>query len=242
MRVGKRVFAPSGSIVALYGLVTTIMLGLGVWQLVRADEKNAMLLAAKTAAAKPAVDIQTVAELPVAAARYERVRATGEYLHELQFLWDNRVHRGRAGYEVLTPLQLSTGEVLLVKRADLPDTTIDNTLQAAGVHIEGALSNPSRGFASGPAFSATARFPKVLQYIDYAAVSGAIKLPVLPVLLQPLASQANAATLELVWQPTAFGPERHYGYAFQWFAMAVALTCLFVFLNLQPARVDEHGG
>ena len=33
------------------------------------------------------------------------------------------------------------------------------------------------------------------------------------------------------WQPAASGPEKHYSYAFQWFAMAVGLTVLFVVVN-----------
>ncbi len=37
-----------------------------------------------------------------------------------QFLLDNMTHAGRAGYEVLTPLLLDDGRVLLVNRGWLP--------------------------------------------------------------------------------------------------------------------------
>ena len=33
------------------------------------------------------------------------------------------------------------------------------------------------------------------------------------------------------WQPVATGPMKHYGYAFQWFAMLAAVIFLFVYLN-----------
>jgi len=30
------------------------------------------------------------------------------------------------------------------------------------------------------------------------------------------------------WRPSDFGPERHIGYAFQWFALAVTLVILYL--------------
>ncbi|MCB1318421.1 MAG: hypothetical protein KDK27_20790, partial [Leptospiraceae bacterium] len=34
-----------------------------------------------------------------------------------------------------------------------------------------------------------------------------------------------------IWQPVAFGPEKHYAYALQWFAIAFALLVIYIVLN-----------
>jgi surfeit locus 1 family protein len=41
-------------------------------------------------------------------------------------------------------------------------------------------------------------------------------------------------------QPTSgFGPERHLGYAVQWFALAATLVAIYVGVNLQPGAVSD---
>ena len=41
------------------------------------------------------------------------------------------------------------------------------------------------------------------------------------------------------WQVVPFGPERHLGYAVQWFAMASALLAIYLSVNL--TRVNRDG-
>ena len=101
---------------------------LGRWQLDRADEKRA--LAAAFASAGPAVELpDDSGSLP----RYQRVIARGRYDSRHQFLLDNRVHEGRAGVQVLTPLVLDGGGMVLVNRGwqpfgrtrqDLPEVAV----------------------------------------------------------------------------------------------------------------------
>ena len=52
--------------------------------------------------------------------RYTQVRVRGEWMADRQFLLDNRTRDGRAGYEVLTPLQLEDGREVLVNRGWIP--------------------------------------------------------------------------------------------------------------------------
>src|SRR6202034_3263269 len=83
---------------------------------------------------------ESVAELgqrPIAALpRYAQVRLQGSYDGAHQFLLDNMSHNGQPGYEVLTPLRLNDGRIVVVNRGfvpltasrrQLPDVRIDVT-------------------------------------------------------------------------------------------------------------------
>src|SRR6185312_11348887 len=52
--------------------------------------------------------------------RFQRVSVAGRYDAMYQFLLDNRINEGRAGYEVLTPLDLDDGRTVLVNRGWVP--------------------------------------------------------------------------------------------------------------------------
>ena len=41
------------------------------------------------------------------------------------------------------------------------------------------------------------------------------------------------------WNPVVVGPERHVGYAVQWFALAAALVILYVWVNLNRIGVEQ---
>ena len=87
----------------------------GNWQRGRMHAKEA--LGAQLAAAQAA----PVAPLPGgtvdwAAWRFRAVEARGTFDAPRQFLLDNRVHRGRVGYHVVTPLRLDDGRVVLIDR------------------------------------------------------------------------------------------------------------------------------
>ena len=237
--------------VVIYLIVVSLMVALALWQLQRADEKIDMLSAAERARQVPAVAIDTVTDPAVAAATYRRVTATGCYVQGRQFLWDNRSHDGQPGFEVITPLRLASGGLALVNRGwlpmgptrdDLPDLQIGGK-QPMCVTLEGSLTRPSRGFMSGPAVAAAGSWPRILQYFDYPALETALGEPIVPGVVQLGQSGAPSSRPEALianWQPTASGPERHYGYAFQWFAMATALTVLFVVLNTRKAGLPIH--
>ena len=40
------------------------------------------------------------------------------------------------------------------------------------------------------------------------------------------------------WQPIVYGPEKHYGYAAQWFGMALATIILFFFATIKRNKYE----
>lgn len=226
------------------------MLWLGNWQLNRAALKVDMQTAAQAALSAAALPLAEIFNVPDAARRYTRVSLQGTYDESRQFLWDNRTHNGSAGYEVITPMLLADGQWALVNRGwihaglsrdILPDVSLPSEVAQTPVAIEGYLSIPSKGFASGDALSQGSQWPRRLQYLDYEAIGRSLNEKVLPALVQAQSLAADAKTstaltprpewLTANWQPAASGPARHYSYAFQWFAMALALTGIFLIVN-----------
>lgn len=56
-----------------------------------------------------------------------------------------------------------------------------------------------------------------------------------------LRAEPGPASYEADWPVVAMGPEKHLGYAVQWFAMATALLGLYLYLGLHNAKEKHHG-
>lgn len=251
MRIGIFEHKPSLTIVCLYVLFVATLLMLGTWQMQRAATKTTILAAAAQSQDTAAVSPAEIDDIETAAAEHTLLRFQGTYHGEQQFLWDNRVYKGQAGFEVITPVRTDAGFVLVNRgwvapgatRQDLPDVAINAALRSATVTITGLFSRPSQGFASGPAFDANKPWPRLLSFYDYQLIEQALGSPVLAGVVQPQvkssehdengdALEARAEYYTANWEPIAsIGPTRHYGYAFQWYAMALALTILYIVYN-----------
>jgi len=252
MRIFNRQFSPKLWAVVLYLAILLCMLWLGHWQLQRAALKVFLQESAESASSAVATGLMDITDLIDAASRYQRVSLQGSYDAQRQFLWDNRTHKGVAGFEVLVPVKLVSGQSVLVNRGwiapgatrqQLPVVELPQAATRELISLEGFLSRPSQGFASGPAVAAAQTWPKLLQYIDYDAIGAELGEPILPVVVQAQAVDTDAVGVTVLtsrpewltanWQPAASGPAKHYSYAFQWFAMATALTILFIVVNIR---------
>ena len=233
-------------------LVSALFLSLGIWQLNRAEEKRTILAREADAADAPVVSIDAVLDdIDTAAIRYARVAITGVWMPEKQLLWDNRVSAGKAGYEVITPFLTESGKTVLVNRGwlpvgpsreQLPDVSKGLNSEAL-VSFQGVVSRPSKGLASGPAIEPSERWPKRVQYLDYAAFDEAVGAGLVPMLIQGrLAGEPVTEAWHLVgnWEPTEeFGPSRHLGYAVQWFALLATLVFLYLWYEVRLFRTSK---
>lgn len=226
LRLGSRDFAPRLVPTVAMLALGALCIALGQWQLGRAAEKRA--LAAEFARG----DAAPVA-LPPAPddRRYARVALSGRYLADRQFLLDNMTHDGQAGYRVLTPLATEEGPLVLVDRGWLPVGASRAALPPVAVgttprRVTGRLDRLPR---AGIRLAAVAEggWPRRVSYPRFAELEAALGHPLYPaiVLLDPTAADGYLRD----WQPPAPGPERHLGYALQWFAFAATLVaCWFV--------------
>jgi surfeit locus 1 family protein len=245
LAAGKRVFTPPAWGVILAVLATGAFLALGNWQLGRAREKQA-LLAEFEAGGRATIDAdgRNLGGL----GRYQRVRIGGSYDATRQLLLDNMPSPvdGRPGFRVLTPLRRADGRgwVLVDRgwvplgptREDLPDVAVGGEPR----RVSGVLDVlPVPGLRAGPAaVPGDSRWPRVMLFPTAADVESALGTAVEARIV--LLDDADPDGFERKWRPAlGFGPERHLGYAVQWFAFALVAAVLFIALNLRRVNADE---
>ncbi len=238
MRIRSWIFHPGWASTLVVLLLLPLLLMLGFWQLDRGEQKAGLQTAFADQAGQPPVTLAE-ANLADVARRYQRVTVLGHYDGAHQILLDNQVRSGQPGYHVLTPLRLPEGSAILVNRGWIALGESRQVLPLLAVPTEqvtvtGWLAQPAQpGLKLGDATGADRRWPRVVPYVDYERLAAILAYPLQPavVLLDPEASSGY----ERDWQPRfgGFGPERHQGYAVQWFSLAAALVILYLTANLR---------
>jgi len=220
-----------------------LTLRLGAWQLDRADQKIALQASLEARSREPALDGASLARSPLAAEaqHHRRVSLRGRWLAEQTVFLDNRQMDGKVGFFVVTPLVLMPGSgVVLVQRGwaarhftsrtELPALTTAEGIVA----VDGIVAPaPSRLFDLGDAASGPIR-----QNLDIASFARDSGLDLLPLsVLQVEAPGATADGLLRHWPAPAADVQKHYGYAFQWFALAAGIAFLYVWHRfIRPAK------
>src|SRR6266849_3472644 len=217
-------------------LLLPVFIGLGLWQLDRAEQKRA-LQAEYDARSQDApipirARVQTAEEL-----RFYRIIVKGHYDPDYQILLDNRVHQGRAGYHVITPLRVAGSDVRVLinrgwiplgeTRADLPHATVLEGLQeVTGLAV---VPQPRHFVLSAEAEPSNDAWQPVWEYLDIKRYAAAVPFKLQPVVV--LLAPANAGGFVREWARLDAGIATHQGYAFQWFTLALALLAAYLFVN-----------
>lgn len=224
---------------ALLGAALTARLG--VWQLDRAAQKVALQAAIDAQAARPALGN---AELSAngAGQLHRQVRLRGRWVSDRTVWLDNRPMDGRAGFYVVTPLRLAgRGEAILVERGWAPRDAFDRSrlpavsTPAGEIEVEGRLAaSPSRLYQLGEGSTGTIR--QNLDPAAFAVESGLALLPLTVVQTAPAGAQDG---LLRHWPAPDLGLQKHYGYAFQWFALCALILGLYVWFQLVRPRLRK---
>ncbi|MBR9883757.1 MAG: SURF1 family protein [Oceanospirillales bacterium] len=221
--MGKRI----GSRVWLYPLcllLLALFCSLGFWQLDRAEQKRRW----QAQQSEQRLIDPTPAELQAALSEKEWVAVSVDidWLKQMPLYLDNRTHQGRAGYEVLLPARLGSGQLILTNIGWLQgpklreqEPTVDSPMSG---RFEGVVGMPVDTFRLNDSGSgADWRLERLMS--GEAGERWGLDLPpwVLwltePVVEDVVARVPGAGTLP---------PERHLGYAVQWFALAFTLVSI----------------
>jgi surfeit locus 1 family protein len=216
--------------------------GLGTWQLNRAAQKIAIQSALEARALLPVLAAADLARDADAAAlqHYRPARLRGQWVAEHTVFLENRQMNARVGFYVVTPLQLEgRHEAVLVQRGWVVRNLNDRSLlpqiatKAGPVEVEGLIAPPPARLYE---FSAVAT-GAIRQNLDLAAFATETGLRLAPLSLQQQdpAGTANDGLLRQWPRPTA-DVQKHYGYAFQWFAMSALMAGLYVWFQLLRPR------
>ena len=234
-------FRPSlwPTLAAAAGIALT--LALANWQLGRGHEKAELRARIDQLAKGPAINVSGV-ELNVQDVQLRRIEARGTFEPKYGVFIDNRVRHGVVGYHVVMPLKLGDGSrYVLVNRGWVAGTGDRNRLPeiktpAGAVTVSGLALVPSKRFLE---LSSKTEEGRVWQNLTLERYRRAVPIALQPVVIQQ--DQAGAPDDGLVreWDPPDLGIDRHYAYAFQWFALAATILMFYLVTHVKRKTGKE---
>lgn len=231
--MNARRFRPTwwGTILAIIGVAAGIHLGL--WQTGRAQEKQQIADAMARRATAPAIHVGGEL-LRVDDVMFRTVEATGRFDPDGLVLLDNRVHKGRVGFEVVMPLRIAGADLhLLVNRGWIAGTGDRRRLPEVAtpkgdVAVIGFAVVPGQNVYE---LSAEAIEGRVWQNLSIERYAAHTKYKVQPVLVR----QSNDLQDGLVrdWAISDRAINVHRSYAFQWYALAGLVLIVYLVMSLR---------
>lgn len=213
-----------------------LALALGNWQLGRAQEKRELKARFDALATEPPINVPG-AELAAKDVELRRVEARGVFDPGHAVFVDNRIHRGVVGYHVVMPLKLEGSErhvlvnrgwiAAMSTRAELPQVrTPSGAIAVSGVAVVpgSRMVELSGEVMEGP----------VWQNLTIERYRQARPLNVQPFVIRQDSALEDGLVRE--WEAPDFGIDKHYGYAFQWFALALTLLIFYAVTRIRRKR------
>lgn len=228
------------------------MINLGFWQLRRLDEKqafNAVIEARYNAGPQPLDDLlgRVASDDPTADGfadiEWYPATVTGTYLPDLEFRVTNRSQHGRPGENIVTPLRIDDGRVLLVNRGFVP-----LRIETAPPPPDGEVSvigrvrrHQEKGF--GQASDATEGPVEYMQRFDIPNIDRRMDVDLEPVYVNVISSQPSNRTDAGLPEPVIapeLGEGNHLSYAVQWFIFSVAVAVGWVLAVRHSSRARQQ--
>ena len=219
------------TVAAIFFIVVTIMLG--NWQLSRAQEKEERQTQLNQLSQQPVISIPT-SPIRLEDYKFRKVEVHGTYVPTHTIYLDNKIKRGRVGYQIITPVRLdkSSMHVLINRgwvaagrtRSELPDIPTPT----GKVTVSGIAESPTMRTLELSTETVSGQVWENLHLDRYRKATG--------LTLQPLlVLQENDVKDGLLreWTRPDSGASRNLGYAFQWFSMALAILILYLVLNVK---------
>jgi surfeit locus 1 family protein len=208
-----------------------VLLGLGTWQVERLHWKEG-LIAERTAAlsADPVPVPETLdAAVPL---DFHRVTATGSFDHAKELYIGALDKRGISGYQIVTPLTLEDGKILLVNRGFVPEIRKPPETREAGqiagtVTVDGILRLAIK--PTGWMVPQNQPGDNFWIYVDVPAMAEADKLD--PASVLPFYVEAgpapNPGGFPIGGQTRISLPNDHLQYAITWYGFALTLIVIY---------------
>ncbi len=213
-------------------MLLPLLLSLGFWQLDRADEKRALQELFQQRQIAGPIDIEALSEHQDL--RYQPVRLRGTYINEKSLFLDNRIYQGRFGYEIITPFQpTGSDDLVFINRGWVKGDVSRRSLPAidvvtAEVELLGEVYVPL-GNVLMLAEETSIGWMSAVQAVDLESLSEKFDQRLFPHVVR--LSMESAGSYQPNWVVVNLQPEKHVGYAVQWFAMSVTLLIIAFLAN-----------
>ncbi|MEC8416590.1 MAG: SURF1 family protein [Pseudomonadota bacterium] len=222
----------------LTAISVAAMCGLGFWQLERMIQKQHRLASIAQKQSNGSVSLLTA--LTNDDPRDITVTFDGEPdTTHLVFL-DNQIQDKRVGYDVIVPVKTNAGWVLVnygwVSAPDMQRTLPTIKIDKGLLSFRGIVSVPGINPLITETNTQSLVFPALVQQIDFADLSQRLNRDLLPYVIQ-LTTDDIAFVRD--FRPVVMSPEKHLGYAVQWFGLAVAAAAIGGFAISKKGRSYE---
>lgn len=243
IRAGGRRFQPTlgATVAALTGIL--ILVALGLWQVQRLQSKTA-LIAERTARVEAPATALPAAFGDPGELTFRRFALSGRFRHGQELYLGARTRRGRVGFHVITPFELSDGRVVLVDRGWVPPGHKDPATRPEG-QIAGPVSLEGRarrgGWKGNPWFRPDNDPAENLWlWLDPAAMG--LRIGEAEMVTELFLEYVGAAPPGGLPRPAAEqGQPRndHLQYAITWFALAGILAIIYLVFHFRPVGPES---
>ncbi len=236
-------FRPNLFLTLLAIIALIFFLNLGFWQVRRSHEKEQILQSLNHKLKSSPVLLQNLPKT-AKARQYQPVVFEGKFENSRQFLLDNRTHKGKAGYQVITAVKVfGLKETVLVNRGWIPiqgrRSQLPKLPEVFGLQkIHGIIRMPlAKGLVLKAETISSDKWPIRIQQLDFPLMAKLLNQPVYPfvVLLDKNAPHGFVRD----WKFINMKPQKHIGYAVQWFGFAVVLLIIYFALTLKREKNND---
>ncbi len=222
-----------GSFILFIVIMIAFLVRLGFWQLSRAEEKKLRLAQLSNNTQAPLHSLAKVSADDFGT----KIVITGIFDSKKAVLLDNQIHEGRVGYRLFVPFSTQDHSLpILVDLGWIGAPKDRNTLPElaplqGAFTVSGVLDSPSQRFVLDNTFTPSS-FPLRVQRIELNAIARLSDSELMPFVLRaqtidPVSSPIKTRYLPWqftpTWTPVIMMPAKHYGYAVQWFLIAIAV-------------------
>lgn len=209
-------------------VAVVIMLRLGFWQLERMEEKQIRLstLTQKLSSGDASLtslpeSLDEAADMPVA--------FIGNSDTDRLIYLDNRIVEGAVGYEVLMPVETNIGWIIVnlgwVKGTHTREILPTVSIPAQNQRFSGNVVVPTLNPMISETATALDGYPLLIQQIDLEKLEFITGLSLQPFIVA--LTDDPKTGFKNNWRPVVMPPEKHFGYALQWFGLALAALIIY---------------
>jgi len=245
MKIGNKIFKPGLIPTIFFLLILPVLLNLGFWQLDRAEEKRALIELFKQQNNLGPLKLKGEISLDEKL-NYRSAEVEGYYDIKKQIFIDNKIHQGKTGVYALTPFKIKDSKYsilvnrgwvpMVIDRSSLPE--IDTPTQLLILKGKIKISN-KKPFTVGEQIQSNQGWPALMQWINVSEIEKKSDLKLLPYVF--LLDEKDNSGYVRNWKPVVMQPEKSTSYAVQWFALALALTIIYIVVNLKKESELEDG-
>lgn len=226
---------PNAKLLVFSLLMLPFLLSLGTWQLQRADEKQTIVdRHARNQQLAPVINAEKLANEQDHQYRLAWIRGTVD--NQRTIILDNRVRNGRPGYEIFQSVTIAgQRQKLLINRgwveASLNRAVLPIIPPIKGeVQLRGYLYHSLKGgYRLDDGIRQVQTWPSRVGWMTLDRAEELFNASFMPYQLR--LDQDSTGALRTGWTTVAVQPEKHVGYAVQWYAMALTLLIMTIIAN-----------